>query len=139
MASSTPNAPQVKDDSGTSSDTGDKLAKNPLQGGPGGTPDATKGFKGVHDATAGDVSTLKGAELLKAAQAKAPNLSQEFVDSFKLDDDALRSIANGSVPPPPAIGPLHTVDLYLTPGGWQVTPPGVKPEDVGKNAIGNFR
>lgn len=129
------NEPQIKDDSGTSSDTGDKLAKNKLQGGPGGVSTATAGFKGVHDATPGDPSTLKGSALLEAAQAKAPNLSKEFVSAFKLDDDALRAIANGTVPPPPAIGPLHTADLYLTPGGWQITPPGVKPEDVGKNAI----
>jgi hypothetical protein len=33
------------------------------------------------------------------------------------------------------VGPVHNVDLHLTEGGWQITPVGVKPEDVGKQAI----
>jgi hypothetical protein len=44
-------------------------------------------------------------------------------------------IARGEIPPPPTVGPIHNVDLHRTPGGWQVTPVGVPPEDVGKNAI----
>lgn len=40
-------------------------------------------------------------------------------------------------PEPPKIGPVANVDLYETPGGYQVVPAGMKPEDVGKvvNAV----
>jgi hypothetical protein len=78
-----------------------------------------------------------GDALLAAAQAKAPNLTREFVSKMKISDEMLAQIARGEVSPPPAIGPVYTTDLYLTPGGWQQTPPGVPPEDVGKNAIGH--
>jgi hypothetical protein len=37
----------------------------------------------------------------------------------------LAAIARGEVPPPPTPGPIHTADMYLTPGGFQQTPPGV--------------
>jgi hypothetical protein len=76
-----------------------------------------------------------GNKLLAAAQAAAPSLTQEFVDTYKLDDEFLGRIARREVPPPPTNGPLRTSDLYLTPGGWQSVPPGQNPEDVGKNAI----
>lgn len=66
-----------------------------------------------------------GDELLAAAQAKAPNLTAEFVAAYGLSDEDLAKIARGEVSPPPAIGPHHTSDLYLTPGGWVQTAPGV--------------
>lgn len=69
-----------------------------------------------------------GDRLLAAAQAKAPNLTAEFVSAYGLTPENLAEIANGSVPPPPAIGPAHTSDLYLTPGGWVQTAPGVSLE-----------
>lgn len=78
-----------------------------------------------------------GDALLAAAQAKAPNLTAEFVSKMKITDEMLGQIARGEISPPPAIGPIYTADLYLTPGGWQQTPPGVPPQDVGKNAIGH--
>lgn len=126
---------QEVDNSGTSSDTGDKLAKNDLVGGPSGSPNPDGGLMGRHDGDDTSTASLKGADLLKAAQLKAPSLSKEYVSAYKITDEELRGIADGLVPPPPAIGPLHTTDLYLTPGGWQQTPPGVPPGDVGKNAI----
>lgn len=73
-------------------------------------------------------------KLFAAALAKAPNLTRDFVTKMKITDEMLAQIARGEIPPPPAIGPIYTSDLYLTPGGWQQTPPGVPPEDVGKNA-----
>lgn len=73
-------------------------------------------------------------KLLAAAQAKAPNLTKEFVATYGLKDEDLAAIARGEVPPPPSVGPIRSSDLYLTPGGWQNVPPGVKPEDVGKNS-----
>jgi hypothetical protein len=76
-----------------------------------------------------------GDKLLAAAQAKAPSLTREFVEAFGLDDNYLAQIARGEVSPPPTPGPVHTADMHLTPGGWQQTPPGVPPEDVGKNQI----
>jgi hypothetical protein len=78
-----------------------------------------------------------GDALLAAAQAKAPNLTKEFVSKMGVTDEMLAQIARGEISPPPAIGPIYTADLHLTPGGWQQTPPGVPPEDVGKNAIGH--
>lgn len=95
----------------------------------------TAGLKGRHTPGDGGVDALSGDELLAAAQAKAPSLTKEFVAAYKLSDDELRQIAVGLVPPPPTPGPVHTADLYLTPAGWQQTPPGVKPEDVGGTAI----
>lgn len=76
-----------------------------------------------------------GDALLAAAQARAPSLTAEFVAAYGLTDADLGAIARGEVPPPPTPGPVHSADLYLTPGGWQQTPPGVPPGDVGKNAI----
>lgn len=73
--------------------------------------------------------------LFDRAKLKAPNLTPEFVAEYNLDDDYLQRIAVGLEPPPPTIGPVHTVDLHRTDGGWQITPVGVKPEDVGKAAI----
>jgi hypothetical protein len=96
---------------------------------------ALPGLKGRAAPADAGADELSGAELLAAARVKAPNLTAEFVAAYKLGDDDLRKIARGEVPPPPTIGPVHTSDLYLTPGGWQSTPVGVKPENVGKNAI----
>jgi len=69
-----------------------------------------------------------GDTLLAAAQAKAPNLTSEFVSAYGLTRENLAEIASGAVPPPPAIGPAHSSDLYLTPGGWTQTAPGVSLE-----------
>ena len=66
-------------------------------------------------------------DLLKAAQEKAPSLTHEFVKTFGLSDEHLAGIADGSIPPPPVVGPAHTVDLYLQPGGWTSVPVGVDP------------
>lgn len=76
-----------------------------------------------------------GDKLLAAAQAKAPNLTREFADAYGLGDDVLAGIARGEIPPPPAVGPIHSSDLYLTPGGWVSAPPGVPLEAAGGNAI----
>jgi hypothetical protein len=76
-----------------------------------------------------------GDRLLAAAQAKAPNLTREFCDAYGLGDDVLAGIARGEIPPPPTVGPVHTSDLYLTPGGWVSAPPGVPLEAAGGNAI----
>jgi hypothetical protein len=76
-----------------------------------------------------------GDQLLAAAQAKAPSLTRAFCDAYGLGDDILAGIARGEIPPPPTIGPVHTSDLYLTPGGWVSAPPGVPLEAAGGNAI----
>lgn len=75
-----------------------------------------------------------GDKLFAAALAKAPSLTREFVDKMGIDDETLGQIARGEIPPPPTPGPIYTADMYRTPGGYQQTPPGVPPEDVGKNA-----
>jgi len=87
------------------------------------------------EVTPGVTPNAGGDALLAAAQAKAPSLTREFVDKMGLDDAYLAQIARGEVPPPPTPGPLHSADLHLTPGGWQQTPPGVPPADVGANSI----
>jgi hypothetical protein len=97
---------------------------------PGVNPDAIPA-----EVTPGVTPDAGGDELLAAAQAKAPSLTREFVAAYKLDDGMLAAIARGEVPPPPTPGPIHTADLYLTPGGWQQTPPGVPPQDVGVNQV----
>jgi hypothetical protein len=115
-------------------------------------PAETEGLKGMHggpdtsvpavdpDAIPVEVSPgvtpdAGGDPLFAAALAKAPNLTREFVDKMGITKEMLIGIARGEISPPPAIGPIYTTDLYLTPGGWQQTPKGVKPEDVGGNAI----
>jgi hypothetical protein len=90
----------------------------------------------VRRAEAGSLDDASDADLLTAAQAKAPQLTQEFVNQYGLVREDLLAIAAGLVSPPPSLGgPVHNRDLKLTPGGWQVTPRGVPVEDVGKNAI----
>jgi hypothetical protein len=87
------------------------------------------------EALPGRTPDAGGDELLAAAQAKAPSLTREFVDKMELNDETLAQIARGEIPPPPTPGPIHSSDFYRTPGGYQSVPPGVPPEDVGKNAV----
>lgn len=102
-----------------------------VEPGPGVEVDADLDKAAVQRAEAGD----SAEDLLTRARAKAPSLTAEFVAQYELSDEDLEKIARGEVPPPPTIGPIHNVDLHLTPGGWQITHAGVPPEDVGKNAI----
>lgn len=106
-----------------------------VEAGPGVEVDADLDKASVQRASAGDLDEASSEDLLTAARAKAPLLTAEFVSQYGLVDEDLRAIARGEVPPPPTIGPIHNVDLHWTPGGWQLTPVGVPPEDVGKNAI----
>lgn len=73
----------------------------------------------------------KRDNLLARAQVRAPSMTAEFVDFHDLPDEYLEAIANGTEPPPPVNGPNPSTHLHFTPGGWQVTPLGVKPEEVG--------
>jgi hypothetical protein len=86
------------------------------------------------EVTPGVMPDAGNDKLLAAAQAAAPNLTKEFVAQYEISDEELARIARREVPPPPSVGPIRSSDLYLTPGGWQNVPPGVKPEDVGKNS-----
>jgi hypothetical protein len=86
------------------------------------------------EVTAGVSPDAGGDKLFAAALAKAPSLTREFVTKMGIDDETLGQIARGEIPPPPMPGPIYTTDMYRTPGGYQQTPPGVPPEDVGKNA-----
>lgn len=74
-------------------------------------------------------------ELWAAVRVAAPNLTPEFAEAFGLDDEILGAIARREIPPPPSNGPIHTSDLYLTPGGWQSVPAGVDPSAIGQNKI----
>lgn len=106
-----------------------------VEAGPGVELNADLDRAAVQRAAAGDLDAASKEDLLVRAQTKAPRLTAEFVKQYGLGDEELKAIARGEAPPPPTIGPIHNVDLHLTPGGWQVTPVGVPPEDVGKNAI----
>jgi hypothetical protein len=108
-----------------------------VEAGPGVEVDADLDRASVRKASSGAVEDASDADLLKAAQAKAPRLTAEFVSQYGLEREVLEGIANGSVPPPPTPGPIHSADMHYTPGGWQQTPVGVPPEDVGKNAVHN--
>lgn len=76
-------------------------------------------------------------DLLAKAQEKAPGISREFVDKHGLTAEQVEAYASGLDSPPPVPDPAEdaVTDLHLTPGGWQATPKGVKPEGVGKDAI----
>lgn len=106
-----------------------------VEAGPGVEIDADLDRAAVQRAGASGFDEVESNDLLIAAQAKAPNLTAAYVDQYGLVEEDLRAIARGEVSPPPAVGPIHNVDLHLTPGGWQLTPVGVPTEDVGKNAI----
>lgn len=129
---------------------------DPRTGQPFGDHGSHEGLKGLHgmevlesgtvvagvdpnnipaEVTPGVTPDAGGDKLLAAAQAKAPSLTREFVEKMGINDLQLAQIARGEIPPPPTPGPIYTTDMYLTPGGYQQTPPGVKPEDVGGNAI----
>lgn len=87
------------------------------------------------EVTPGVTPDSGGDKLLAAAQAKAPSLTREFVDKMGMTDEQLAQIARGEIPPPPTPGPIYTTDMYMTPGGFQQTPPGVPPQDVGGNSV----
>jgi hypothetical protein len=106
-----------------------------VEAGAGVEIDADLDKASVQRADSGDVDDAAKNDLLTLARVKAPSLTADFVKQYGLTDEDLKMIARGEVPPPPTIGPIHNVDLHLTPGGWQITPVGVPPEDVGKNAI----
>jgi hypothetical protein len=74
-------------------------------------------------------------ELWAAVRVAAPNLTPELAATYGLGDDVLAAIARREVPPPPAVGPIRSSDLYLTPGGWQNVPAGVDPSAIGQNKI----
>lgn len=123
----------------------------PANAAPGGVgPDAAAAAK-ANQATvqarvelgsdvAAPVDPAKNARnnLIARAQVRAPSLTPEFVDYHDLPDEYLEAIAAGVEPPPPVNGPNPSTHLHFTPGGWQVTPLGVSPEevDLGKGGYG---
>lgn len=80
-------------------------------------------------------------ETVVATGPKAPAVTDgEKIHSTGQDPDGgqkpeavAQAVAEG-VPPVPV--PAASTVLYATPGGYQVTPAGVDPEQVGVNAIG---
>jgi hypothetical protein len=75
-----------------------------------------------------------GDQAVRGRAGEGAFATKEFVAKMGIDDETLGQIARGEIPPPPTPGPIYTADMYRTPGGYQQTPPGVPPEDVGKNA-----
>ncbi len=74
-------------------------------------------------------------ELWAAVRVAAPNLTPELAATYEISDEVLAGIARREIPPPPAVGPIRSSDLYLTPGGWQNAPAGVDPSAIGQNKI----
>jgi hypothetical protein len=74
-------------------------------------------------------------ELWAAIRVAAPNLTPELAATYELSEEVLAGIARREIPPPPAVGPIRSSDLYLTPGGWQNVPAGVDPSAIGQNKI----
>jgi hypothetical protein len=67
------------------------------------------------------------ASLFDRAKLKAPNLTPEFVSSYKLDDDYLERVARGEEPPPPYIPENDVTELHYLGGSWSITAKGDKP------------
>ena len=86
----------------------------------------TLGFDDVY----GEPKDEKRSDLMNRVAALAPHVTPEFVKAYGISDETLSDIANGFAPPPPAIGPNHTSDLYLTPGGWVQEKPGRTPGET---------
>lgn len=73
----------------------------------------------------------KKSDKMAAVQARAPHVDDAFAKKHGLDDDYLTGLADGTIPPPPYHGPDESMsEQYNTPGGWQTTAAGVKPEDA---------
>jgi len=86
----------------------------------------TLGFDELH----GEPVAEKRADIMARVSALAPHVTPEFVKAYGISDETLKDIADGFAPPPPAIGPNHTSDLYLTPGGWIQEKPGRTPGET---------
>jgi hypothetical protein len=95
----------------------------------------------VVDASPGKGPEEGGSDVLKAAQAKAPNLTAAFVKEHKITDEELAAVARGELSPPPTVGPIKNTQLTRAEGTWTWTntPVDVKPEDFGTNKIGALR
>lgn len=94
----------------------------------GETAGTTEGLAGTVETKDSSVSApFSLAEAQRSAQSVAPHVTEEYAKTFRLSKEMLTGIGNGTYPPPPAIGPIYTGDLYLTSGGWVHTLPGVAP------------
>ena len=126
-----------KPDTTASTTTPTPTASTPAAKGPADRSDPTGTSTQAKQApTTQPGDELSGDDLLAAAQIKAPHVDRAFLSEHDLDDDYLRRLASGEEPPPPYNGPdTSATDLHLTPGGWQNTPAGVPPEDVGKDQV----
>lgn len=115
------------------------------------------GLPGTDVEPGGDIGTtdrpLAGISPAGVAQAGGPEAHQQFVASdphayasmpgkqgveavgsgtpVPTDaQDAMRERANAGIPEPPKVGPVPNVTLWDTPGGFQVTPAGVHPDQL---------
>lgn len=117
--------------SGTASTSG---SKTDTSGAGSSAPSAADEVK-IDQANRGD-GTDQGSdgkpsqELLERVAKRAPHVDSKFVSEYGMSNQDLEDIATGLQPAPPRVGPIHNVDLHRTPGGWQITPVGVKPEDL---------
>jgi hypothetical protein len=94
----------------------------------GSTPAASSA--GSNPSPAAEKPSKASNDLLERVARRAPHMDAEFVKKHNLPDEYLEAVASGLEPAPPYIGPNPTVDQHFTPGGWQITPKGVAPEDL---------
>lgn len=97
---------------------------------PAGGPDQRGIATAIPDTRPDSAADPRSDDVFNRALARAPHLTREFVAEHELTDDDLEAIATGLEPAPPYNGPIKTTELHRTPGGWQVTPLGVQPEDL---------
>lgn len=137
MATTT--APAGKPDDSKSTTSGSKTdstsgSKTDASGAGSSAPSAADEVK-VDQANRGD-NTDQGSDgkpsdgLMARVAKRAPHVDATFVSTYGMSNQDLEDIATGLQPAPPRVGPIHNVDLHRTPGGWQITPKGVKPEDL---------
>ena len=76
---------------------------------------------------------VEGPAVAAVTSAQATHSTGQDPDGGQPAADVAKAIAEG-VPPEPV--PAAGTVLYATPGGYQVVPAGVEPEQVGSNAVG---
>lgn len=89
-------------------------------GGEAAHAELVKSDSSVHEAIPG----AKGPEAIGSGQPVPEDAVQAMDD---------RRAAG--VPEPPKVGPIPNVDLYDTPGGYQVVPAGYKPSDLAQAEV----
>lgn len=82
---------------------------------------------------AGNPEAVTGDPDVHVAYPGAPDGLEAVGSGHPVPPDAraaMEARAAAGIPEPPKIGPVHNTDLYDTPGGYQIVPAGMTPQDV---------